>query len=85
MEDDAIVVNNSSDQDSGSSLVVSRSLLKQNNKSIKKKSQCKKIEEKIYPITEVFNPLFLDERKRESSSRPNCATILVRNFFKREV
>ena len=89
MEDDAVEVT-SSDEDSGINLIVSRSPLKQNNnkgRSFKKKSgekQRQKINEKIYPITEVFNPLFLDEKKKESSSRPNFATILVQNFFKRE-
>ena len=43
------------------------------------KSQRKTVE-KIYPITKVFNPLLLEEKKNESSSRANFATILVRNF-----
>ena len=79
---------NSKDEDSssesGGSLIVSRSPLRQNNqKRIKRKSQ--KADEKIYPITEVFNPLFLEEKKKESSSRQNFAAVLVRSFFKREV
>lgn len=71
-----------SSEDSGSIL---RSPLKQNNQKRLKRTSIEKKNEKIYPITEVFNPLFLDERKKESSSRPNFATVLVRNFFKREV
>ena len=48
------------------------------------KSKKAALDEKVYPITEVFNPLFLEEQRKKSVSRANFATILVRNFFTRE-
>ena len=92
-EDDAIeLTSTSSDQDSFGSAHASDSrfpLKQRSNNSLKKRhsddTTVKKVEEKIYPITEVFNPLFLEQRKRESISRPNFATTLVWNFFKKEV
>ena len=65
-----------------------RSPIKPKN-SIKKneggsKSKKAPLDERVYPITEVFNPLFLEEQRKKSVSRANFATILVRNFFTRE-
>ena len=80
MKEDPIEVT-SSHEDSASNL------LAQNNQKVKKKStekQCKKIDEKFYPITEVFNPLFLDEKKKESSSRPNFVLQLWFEAFLKE-
>ena len=37
--------------------------------------------EQLYPITEVFNPVFLQNRRQESSSRPNFAAILIKCFI----
>lgn len=66
-----------------------RSPLKQQNSSKKhEKTQAVKnpeLSETIYPITEVFNPRFLEKQKKISASRQNFATILVRKFFSREV
>jgi len=85
-EDSTIELTSSSD---GSTRVnISRSPIKQiNSKKLlcSGEKQSMMMEGKIYPITEVFNPLFLDARKKESVSRPNFATILVQNFFKKEV
>ena len=63
---------------------VTRAPLKHQNGQ-RKDEKVKKMEEKIYPITEMFNPLFLEEKRKESISRPNFATIMVRNFFKKGV
>ena len=41
--------------------------------------------EKLYPITEVFNPVFLQNRKQESSSRPNFAAMLIKCFISKAV
>jgi len=75
------------DDDDSEDSLHPRSPLKQRNSTNTKKPHVpgKSMPEKIFPITEVFNPLFLDEKKQESSSRANFATILVKNFFKREV
>ena len=63
-----------------------RSPLKAQNIDASRKKKIKeKLPEKIYPITELFSPSFLEKRKKQSVSRPNFATILVRNFFKQEV
>ena len=70
------------DNDNSENSLHPRSPLKQRNSTTKKKS-C--MPERIYPITEVFNPLFLEDKKKESSSRANFATILVKSFFKMEV
>ena len=67
----------------------SRSPLKQSNSTRipEKKTSDEKPEavQKIYPITEVFSRSFLEARRKESVSRANFVTVLVRNFFSREV
>ena len=60
-----------------------RNSTKTNGKGSKSKTAV--LNEKIYPITEVFNPQFLEDQRKKSVSRANFATILVRNFFSREV
>lgn len=50
-----------------------------------KKSPSEKDYEKVYPITEIFNPEFLSKCRAKSCSRPNFATILVRKFFTKAV
>ena len=51
------------------------------NKKQKKKGKDKR----IYPITEVFNNVFLSDCLAESVSRPNFSLNLVTKFFKEEV
>ena len=81
--DEDVSSDDSSDSDAESS---AESPLKQRNIStVRRKRQPKeKKPEIIYPITKLFSPLFLEKRKKESVSRPNLATILVKNSFKKE-
>ena len=76
-------LSSSNDDESLSESFHSRSPLKHSNKA--RNPGGEKSIEKIYPITEVFNRTFLEARRKESVSRANFATILVRNFFTREV
>ena len=80
--DEDVSSDDSSDSDAESS---AESPLKQRNIStVRRKRQPKeKKPEIIYPITKLFSPLFLEKRK-ESVSRPNLVTILVKNSFKKE-
>lgn len=78
----------SSSNDDDSESTRSGSPLKQSNSARPKKSissEKSKLVEKIYPITEVFSVAFLEARRKESVSRANFATVLVRNFFTKEV
>ena len=76
----------STEDSSASDDSCSRSLLKERNTATTMKKKIKeKLPERIYPITELFSPAFLEARKKQSVSRPNLATVLVRCFFKKEV
>ena len=82
--DEDVSSDDSSDSDAEPS---AESPLKQRNIStVRRKRQLKeKRPEIIYPITELFSPTFLEKCKKKGVSRPNLATILVKNFFKKEV